>query len=310
MSDEESLKSAASNKGDESDNPDEYVVEKILEKKVTKGKTLYLLKWKGYSSDDNTWEPEENVDCPEMLAAFNKAQLEKKKKSAEEPKRRGPARAQVQKPKEAKKMKETPKRRKLATDTSDTDDEPTVLSDSGSTSVKSSVAQKHKRTKLEKKPPAKVETIPDESSDSDYKPQKVSEESDSRKEIASSDSERESRKVTKKQTPTKTNAKAKATPTRKPTSSAKASKATEEKQGGDAGFSNFESGMEPEKILGATMHSGDLMFLMKWKNMSKADLITSKICKIACPQVVIEFFEDKLKWDDADGTADVDLSLN
>ncbi|XP_015585211.1 histone-lysine N-methyltransferase SUV39H2 isoform X1 [Cephus cinctus] len=49
----------------------EYEVEKILEKKITKENVLYLIKWKGWSSLSNTWEPETNlVDCAELLMEF------------------------------------------------------------------------------------------------------------------------------------------------------------------------------------------------------------------------------------------------
>lgn len=40
---------------------DVFVVETILNKRVKRGVTEYLIKWLGYNNSENTWEPEANI---------------------------------------------------------------------------------------------------------------------------------------------------------------------------------------------------------------------------------------------------------
>ena len=168
--------------GDEDLEEEEYIVEKIVDKRTRYGKTEYYLKWKGFSEDQNTWEPEDNLNCPDLIGEF-----ESKHKAKSKPKA------------EAKKKK------------------PEV---NGT--------------------PAPVQTISAEP-DEEVHP-----------------------------------------------------KVDETQKNG------FDRGLIAERIIGATDSSGQLMFLMKWKNIDEADLVPAKVANVKCPQVVIQFYEERLTWHNGD----------
>ncbi|UJR27231.1 hypothetical protein I4U23_008527 [Adineta vaga] len=62
----------------------EFIVEKILDRKVINGEVYYFLKWKGFNESENTWEPEINLDCPELIADYHKRISIQSKKSSNE----------------------------------------------------------------------------------------------------------------------------------------------------------------------------------------------------------------------------------
>merc|ERR1712241_16512 len=147
---------------------EEYSVERVVDKRTTKGKIEYLLKWKGYGDEDNTWEPADNVDCDELIEEFERKRAAKKK------------------------------------------------------------------------------------------------DSDKRKSGA-------------------------------PGSSGSSSDA-KKKRSDDDRPKGFDRGLDPERIIGATDSSGELMFLIKWKGSDEADLVPSRLANVKCPQTVIKFYEERLTW--------------
>lgn len=155
-----------------SEGEEEYSVEKVIDRRTVKGKLEYLLKWKGYGDDDNTWEPADNLDCQDLIETF-----EKKRKA----KAGGGG--------------------------------------GGGTPT----------TDKRKSGPG-------------------------------------------------------------PTSDGK------KKKGDDDRPRGFDRNLQPERIIGATDSSGELMFLIKWKGSDEADLVPAREANVKCPQTVIKFYEERLTW--------------
>ena len=62
----------------------EFIIEKLLEKRFIRRNTQYLVKWKGYGNEDNTWEPKSNLP-PKIIKSYEKEQRIKNRSLQSEP---------------------------------------------------------------------------------------------------------------------------------------------------------------------------------------------------------------------------------
>lgn len=56
---------------DNASSEENFEVDEIVNHRFRKGKIQYLIRWKNYTPDDDTWEPKENLECPEKILAYN-----------------------------------------------------------------------------------------------------------------------------------------------------------------------------------------------------------------------------------------------
>jgi len=218
--------------GSEEEGGEEYVVEKILNRRLVKGKVEYFLKWQGFGEEDNTWEPEENLGCPELIEAFEKQWNEKEAKKKAE--------------KEAARRETASKKRERS------------IGGSASNSV-----------------------VSDYVMDTSIPPSRKSES----KRESSYAWEREDMGGSTKRAKTGRDSGGGMT-----SSSHRGSGYTPR----SVEINGFDRGYRPEKIVGASDSSGELVFLMQWKDSDEAGLVPAKQAKQKCPQIVLSFYEEML----------------
>lgn len=52
----------------------EYEVGKIVGKQTFSGKVHFLIRWKGYTAKDDTWEAEDTLNCDDLIKKYLKAE--------------------------------------------------------------------------------------------------------------------------------------------------------------------------------------------------------------------------------------------
>nr|XP_022342146.1 chromobox protein homolog 1-like [Crassostrea virginica] len=99
----------------DSESGSEYEVDKILQQRKRKGVLEYLVRWRGYGAENDSWEPGKNLkDCAEKIKAFNdneKANTTPKRRS-----RKSTSRSRSRsRGRSASKGRKSPSRKKAAT---------------------------------------------------------------------------------------------------------------------------------------------------------------------------------------------------
>ncbi|XP_026499182.2 chromobox protein homolog 1-like [Vanessa tameamea] len=84
------------------DAEEEFEVEKIVDSKRIKGKLHYLIRWKGYSVDSDTWEPAHTLSCPDLINKFNEEKENSKNTPKSNKKRKGVKKESKSPPKKTK----------------------------------------------------------------------------------------------------------------------------------------------------------------------------------------------------------------
>ena len=147
-----------------------WEVEAVVDMRKIRGRRQFLIKWKDFNSDDNTWEDESNLNCPALVTQFLEEREKKHKQVREERKKEQAKSKKTPEPKKQQKQATEPKQTKVKA-------EPKKQESKKSPSPKKAAelkkpAQPKKEPQTETTKP-QTETSKEKSPKSDGKPQSV-----------------------------------------------------------------------------------------------------------------------------------------
>lgn len=70
----------------------------------------------------------------------------------------------------------------------------------------------------------------------------------------------------------------------------------------------YSSVRKAERVIGATNASGELYYLIKWEDIESLDLVSAKEFDIMYPQIVINFYQEKVPENTAAVPSEVNIS--
>lgn len=269
---------------------EEYEVEKILGKRKRQGGIEYLIKWAGYDNSQNTWEPEENLDCADRIKDF-----EEKNKAAELAKKE-------KKTRERKKSTEKRRKRSTRSQKHEISEMPTIHEPKVPPLRITGLKRKHSEeieeaveftdqirietnfVEVRKGEFAEMRPNPLDTAGQQFVSQFERLYEAENSEESKSEDESESENI-------------------------------EEDPWSDPAKIGFNRGFEPLKIHESVQDSDDqIYFVVEWKNSKIIDFVKREECNKKCPKLVCEFYEEMMnemlhEWDgiyDLDSEDEID----
>lgn len=234
---------------------EEYLVERVVDKRIKNGKVQYFLKWKGYPEEQNTWEPEEYLDCPNLITEF-----ERNRETNQKSENQSSKKFEV---KNSEKKKELKKKNEELT-------KPVKRQKSESNHAASKIEDKQPMKSMKRQRSNSTASSISDTSITSKAPRRNSAKK-SRRLVSAYNEE-----MVKKE------------------------KASLYNDSVEEELTGFARGLKPEKIMGATESDGHIKFLIKWENSVETEMVLAKEANVKCPQLVIDFYEERLTWHNAD----------